>query len=160
MFLSVIRDSSYWMLIVFVYLVAGGVAALKNRVVWLPIMVAVPLGILSMQASLFGSLSHEYQLIVLLAFLAGLGCGGTLLQPVLIASLPGRRYEVAGEWATLGLVLLFFSIKGVAGVIVPVLAGVASVIQCVSGAIGAFVPGAFLGRALFLVSIARKKPIQ
>jgi len=145
-----------WFWLLFTYLFIGGVAALKSRFVWLPIAFAIPLLLLGLQLPLISTLPHEYQLIVILFFLAGLAIGGALLRPQVVRTFPQFRFEVAGEWHTLALILTIFTLKtvfGVAGIACP---AQLQLWQCLSALIGVLVPGIFLGRTLFLASKARR----
>ncbi len=159
MLLEVIKNIPYWLPIAFVYLLFGGIVALKPRTVWLPLALMVPLFFIGMQYSLFLSISHEYQLIALLALLGGLGFGGTVVRPTILATKPGLQFDVAGEKVTLSLVVIIFSTKLLAALLLVLLPSMGDGISCVSAVIGAFIPGAFLGRALFLTTSMRKKPI-
>ena len=141
-----------WFWFLFLYLFMGGVTALKPRLVWLPIALVIPLLLLSLQLPLILLLPHEYQLLTVLFFLAGLAIGGSVLRPQVVRAFSKLRFELAGEWHTLLLVITIFTLKtmcGVAGALQP---AYLQVWQCLSALIGVFVPGIFLGRTLFLAS--------
>ncbi len=150
------KNLPYWFPLLFLYLLIGGLTALKPRLVWLPIAFIIPLMLLALQMPLVLSLSHEYQLLTVLTFLAGLAVGGSVLRPHILRVFPKLRFELAGECATLTLVLTIFTLKtafGISGIVWP---ADIQMWQCLSALIGTFVPGVFLGRTFFLASIARR----
>jgi len=159
MLLEAFNTISYSTFFIGVYLVLGGFMACNERVVWLPVTLVVPLLLLVTQGAVFLQISHEYQLIALLALLAGLGFGGTMVRPQVLAVLPQFRFKLAGEWVTLALIVIIFSVRLLAATGVQLMPESAGGIGCASAAIGAFIAGSFLGRALFLTSTMRKKRI-
>lgn len=159
MLLEAFNTIPYSALFIGAYLILGGVMARNERVVWLPVTLVVPFLLLVWQLSVFLHISHEYQLIALLALLGGLGFGGTLVRPQVLAVLPQFQFKVAGEWVSLALIVIIFSVRILAAVGVQLWPESAGGIWCASAAIGAFVAGSFLGRGLFLTSAMRKKRI-
>lgn len=155
MILTYLKTLPYWFPLLFAYLLIGGFSALKPRLAWLPLMFIIPLTLLSLQASLVMSLSHDYQLMVLLSLLAGIALGGSVLRPRVLQVLPKFMFALDGEWTTLALVLTIFTIKTALGFCGAYWPEDAMTWQCLSALIGALVPGAFLGRAIFLASQLR-----
>lgn len=145
----------FWFIPLFLYLLLGGYIALKRRVVFLPVAASIPLFLLALQVPLILSLTHEQQLMALGALLAGLGAGGTVWRFSLIKSIDALRFEVAGERLTLGLVCFIFAVKTAAGWYGASVPAAAFWCQLISALAGCFVPGVFLGRALFLIAHVR-----
>ena len=141
-----------WFIPIFAYLLFGGFMALKRRVVFVPVALCIPLILLGLHIPLLIALSHEQQLMALAALLIGLGAGGTIGRFAIIKAFSNMRFEVEGEWLTLGLISFIFAVKTALGIYAGYTPDAQSTCQLLSVLVGCFVPGVFLGRALFLVA--------
>jgi|GEM_PF-5596946 len=152
MIYEIITSFSWWFPLVAGYLLVGGVKALKTRAMWLPLAYVIPLFLLLLQVPLFMSLSGDIAMLLIVSCMVGIGVGGTILRLNIKQGLDRLCFVVGGEYVTLLLVAMMVSIK-VATTVVPVMyPETAWMARIISALAGTFVPGIFLGRALFLTA--------